>query len=185
MLSALEINFSNSWRGFAVAPKADPIRVISSGEGIADRLRVVAFAELQARDAFNWGADHFESAPEEWRANWREFALVENRHAQMLLDRMGELGIDPAARKVTDKLTRTCRAATDPLLFLFLLSGAEERGMEAGFVLGREMQPHDAKSAAIFQQIAEEEVLHVDTASAILCHHDFSQLKSRAQALSL
>ena len=34
-------------------------------------MRIAAFAELQAREAFRWGAATFPDAPEELRAAWR------------------------------------------------------------------------------------------------------------------
>lgn len=102
----------------------------------------------------------------------------------MLLDRMQELGIDPGARTVSDKLTKLCEAAEDPILFLFLLSSAEERGMEAGFVLGEQMKAVDARSAAIFAQIASEEVEHVEMAKNALAKESSLELQARARAVS-
>lgn len=177
------ITFENHWSPFRLG-KPDAIRALSTPEGVADRLRVVAFAELQARDAFRWGAERFPEAPAEWREEWLRFAEVEDRHAQMLLSRMAELGIDPAARAVSDKLTRLCRKAEDAVTFLFLLSSAEERGMEAGFVLGQQMLAYDPISAAIFAQIAEEEVEHVESAKRALASEPIDPLRERARNLS-
>jgi uncharacterized ferritin-like protein (DUF455 family) len=176
----------NRWAPFLVRDnKADPARGLASPEGVADRLRLVAFAELQARDAFRWGAERFAGqAPDAWRADWLRFAQVEDRHAQMLLSRMGELGVAVAGRAVTDKLTRVCHLADDPVLFLFVLSSAEERGMEAGFTLGQQMEKVDAASAAIFAQIAREEVEHVEMARSALAPYDPGALQERARVLS-
>jgi uncharacterized ferritin-like protein (DUF455 family) len=183
-MRSASINFENQWQSFQLAPRADAIRAISTAEGVGDRLRVVAFAELQARDAFRWGAERFPEAPAEWREEWLRFAEVEDRHAQMLLTRMAELGVDPSSRAVTDKLTRLCRLAEDPITFLFLLSSAEERGMEAGNVLAKQMAPIDAESAAIFAQIAEEEVEHVASAKLALEGQAIDPLRERARFLS-
>jgi uncharacterized ferritin-like protein (DUF455 family) len=128
--------------------------------------------------------ERFPEAPTEWLDRWREFAKVEDRHAQMLLSRMHELQIDPGARKVTDKLYRMCLRAPDPTLFLFLLSSAEERGMEAGFTLGKQMQAVDPISARIFQTIAQEEVEHVEMANSALSGLDLDNLRQRARILS-
>jgi uncharacterized ferritin-like protein (DUF455 family) len=180
-----EITFSNNWSPFrTVLHKPDNIRPLTNPEGVADRLRVVAFAELQARDAFLWGAERFPEAPEHWRADWLRFAEVEDRHAQMLLSRMAELGVSADARTVSDKLTRLCRKAEDPVSFLFLLASAEERGMEAGSILGKQMQAVDAVSAALFAQIADEEVEHVASAKAALEGQCYDTLRERARAIS-
>jgi uncharacterized ferritin-like protein (DUF455 family) len=179
-----EISYANEWHPFRIRAKADAIRSLSTPEGIADRLRVVAFAELQARDAFLWGAERYPEAPAAWREAWIRFAAVEDRHAQMLLSRMEELKIPLEDRWVTDKLTRLCRLAEDPITFLFLLASAEERGMEAGFTLGEQMTPYDSTSAALFRQIADEEVEHVAMAREALAGHSQEPLRERARALS-
>ncbi len=183
-MQSSQITFAQGWRPFSVG-KPDVVRALASAEGVADRLRVVAFAELQARDAFLWGAERFPDAPEEWRQDWLRFAAVEDRHAQMLLDRMTALGVEAGARKVSDKLSHLCRMAEDPVTFLFLLSSAEERGMEAGMILGKQMQAVDPISAAIFAQIAEEEVEHVASATAALAGQSILQLKEKAKAMTL
>lgn len=178
------ITFEQNWQPFRLAPKADAIRAISTAEGVGDRLRVVAFAELQARDAFRWGAERFPDAPAEWREEWLRFAEVEDRHAKMLLSRMAELGVEAGSRTVTDKLTRLCRMSEDAITFLFLLSSAEERGMEAGNVLAKQMEAHDAASAAIFAQIAEEEIEHVASAKLALAGQAIEPLREKARYLS-
>lgn len=179
------IDLASNWQPFRVQThKPDSIRGLVAPGGVEDRLRVVAFAELQARDAFRWGAERFPDAPADWREAWLRFAEVEDRHAQMLLDRMVELGLDAGTRTVSDKLTRLCHLAEDPVTFLFLISSAEERGMEAGFTLGREMKKVDETSAAIFDQIANEEVEHVDMAKAALAPFDHAELQARARELS-
>jgi uncharacterized ferritin-like protein (DUF455 family) len=182
-MQSTSFTFANNWGSFTLG-KPDSIRALSSPEGVADRLRVVAFAELQARDAFRYGAERFPESPAEWREAWLRFAEVEDRHAQMLLNRMAELGVVPGARVVSDKLTRLCRKAEDAVTFLFLLSSAEERGMEAGQVLGEQMRAYDPESAALFAQIAAEEVEHVETANAQLAGVDLEPLRVKARELS-
>jgi uncharacterized ferritin-like protein (DUF455 family) len=185
MLS-VDFHFDNRYEGFRIATgKPDSIRKMEAPGGVSDRLRVVAFAELQARDLFRYGAARFEGqVPEEWRRDWLRFAEVEDLHAQLLLTRMAELGISPGERTVSDKLSRLCRAAEDPVVFLFLLSSAEERGMEAGVVIGEQMKALDPHSAAIFARIASEEVEHVAAATGALAGHDLPGLKERARELA-
>jgi uncharacterized ferritin-like protein (DUF455 family) len=181
-----DFQYGDSYRPFrATSGKPDSIRPMQSPEGVADRLRVVAFAELQARDLFFYGRERFAGrVPGGWERDWERFSRVEDRHAQLLLDRMARLGTDPGARAVSDKLSRLCRMAEDPVLFLFLLSGAEERGMEAGFTLEEQMRKIDAESAAIFGLIAKEEVEHVNSARAALLPYPAEELRNRARCLS-
>jgi uncharacterized ferritin-like protein (DUF455 family) len=182
-MQSKDIHFGNGYAPFRpTAGKPDGVRPLGALGGVEDRLRLVAFAELQARDLFRYGAQRFPDAP--WCATWLRFADVEDRHAQMLLSRMAELGFEPGARTVSDKLSRLCRAASDVVLFLFLLSSAEERGMEAGVVLGAQMQKVDPVSAAIFAQIAREEVEHVEEARAALAPYAAATLQEQARALS-
>lgn len=181
-----DFQFSQAYSPFRIATgKPDAIRALQAPGGVADRLRVVAFAELQARDLFRYGAARFgEVVPPEWKESWLRFAEVEDVHAQLLLARMATLGLDPGERTVSDKLSRLCRAATDPVTFLFLLASAEERGMESGNILGEQMQAVDAESASIFARIAREEVEHVEAARAALSGVDLPALKEKARALS-
>jgi uncharacterized ferritin-like protein (DUF455 family) len=181
-----DIHFGNGYAPFRpTGGRPDGVRALGSTGGIEDRLRLVAFAELQARDLFLYGYERFSGhAPSAWTNSWRRFAEVEDRHAQMLLSRMEELGQSPGARTVSDKLSRLCRATDDAVLFLFLLSSAEERGMDAGFVIGEQMRQTDSVSAEIFAQIAREEVEHVDAARGFLAPFSAAGLQERARALS-
>lgn len=183
---ASEIHHGNRWAPFRVEGlKPEYVRPLRSVGGVEDRLRLVAFAELQARDLFQFGVEHWGSlVPDLWIESWRRFAEVENRHAQMLLDRMMELGFDPGARTVSDKLWRLCEKAETPEDFLFLLSSAEERGMEAGFVLGKEMAAVDEGSAQVFLRIAEEEIEHVQMATQALSPWSEDLLREKAREIS-
>ncbi|MDE2293081.1 MAG: hypothetical protein KGL53_13450, partial [Elusimicrobia bacterium] len=90
---------SPDWSPFAVCPPGalpPPVRPVGTPEGVADRLRSAAFAELQAREAFRWAAESFSDAPEELRAQWRALALAEDRHLGWLLGRLAARGVDPA-----------------------------------------------------------------------------------------
>ena len=186
MWQASKIIKDNKWLPFRVDPlRGDIVRALSAPEGVADRLRLVCFAELQARDAFRYGAKRFSQlAPAHWLQAWEEFAIVEERHAQMLLNRMAELNVDPGERIVSCKLTLLCEAAQDPVNFLFLLSSAEERGMEAGALLGEQMKAVDPISAAVFAQIAKEEGEHVEMARLALGEFSRDELKQRAREIN-
>jgi uncharacterized ferritin-like protein (DUF455 family) len=156
------------WSPFALAPAGErglPPRSIDTPEGIGDRLRAAAFAELQALHAFRWAADAFVDAPAPLRQAWRGLALAEERHLHWLLRRMRELGIDPAGRPVAENLwiaLTSCKTAKD---FAFYMATAEDRGRQAGERFHRQMMAKDPVSAEIFGKIAEEEVAHIKLAA--------------------
>lgn len=155
---------ARDWTPFKITAdgrRAEPPRALCSREGVGDRLRTAAMAELQAREAFLWAAARFEDAPEGLRPAWRSLAAEEDRHLGWLLGRMAELGVDPAGREVSDRLWRSltaCRSARD---FAELIASAEERGRVAGEGFGSELAAFDPATASIFARIAEEEIAHI------------------------
>jgi uncharacterized ferritin-like protein (DUF455 family) len=160
----LSPGWTPSWSPFAVLPREErtkPPRAIDTKEGIGDRLRAAAFAELQAYYAFLWGAARFEDAPEMLKTNWRGLALAEERHLGWLLRRMDELGIEVTDRAVSDWLwvsLTNCQSARE---FAVFMASAEERGRRAGVRFEEALRKIDPTSAAIFGKIAEEEVEHI------------------------
>lgn len=137
-------------------------RSLQCKEGVADRLRVAAFAEIQAREAFRWAAKAFsESAPPGLCQAWLELALAEDKHLNWLLNRMIELAEPVDARAVSDHLWQSfarCKTAQE---FAAYMANSEERGRIAGekFYLG--LKEIDPISAEIFGKIAEEEREHI------------------------
>lgn len=130
-------------------------------QGIGDRLRTAAFAELQAEAAFEWAAERFTDAPEELREGWRHLAREERKHFGWLMTRMSELGIDVADRPVSDVLWQSlvgCASARD---FALYMADAEERGRRAGERFCEKLRTVDPATAAIFGQIALEERGHI------------------------
>lgn len=183
-LQADSINYHTGYQPFRVAARADSMRSLESGAGVADRLRAVAVAELQARDGFLWAAEKFaDSADTRWIDAWRRFAAVENRHAQMLLDRMAELGVSLEERQVNNKLINIFTQADSPEFFWYLIFTAEQRGMEVGLKMCDQIEKVDAKSAAVFRQIAEEEVEHIEEAKEQMAGLDIEALKARSKTL--
>ena len=84
------------WKGFNVVPRGNHApgpRAVNTREGVLDRLRAVAFAELQAREAFYWASEHFKAeAPDACLRAWHGLGLAEDRHLNWLLRRLEELG---------------------------------------------------------------------------------------------
>lgn len=155
------------WSPFQIADEgahAEAPRSIHTQEGIHDRLRAAAFAELQARDAFDWAAQTLSDASESLKTAWRGLVLAEDRHLNWLLTRMKELGVNPSTRKVSDHLwlsLLSCKTAEE---FAVFMANAEERGRRAGVRFAEALSKSDPISAEIFRKIAEEEVEHIQLA---------------------
>lgn len=169
---------SPNWEPFLILPRTErpkSPRAITSKDGIGDRLRAAAFAEIQAYHAFIWAAETFTDAPALLRQNWKGLAIDEERHYGWLIVRMQELGIDPKERGVSDWLWSSligCKTAKE---FAVFIASSEERGRLAGVRFCEAMMSVDPTSAAIFGRIAEEEIEHVRLA------HNFFPDETKAQ----
>lgn len=130
-------------------------------QGVADRLRSAAFAEIQAREAFAWAAERFADAPEPLRSAWRGLSAAEDRHLGWLLTRLSEVGSSPNARPVSPRLWRSLTCCGSAREFSFFMASAEERGRLAGLLFQSSMAGADPLTAEIFGRIAEEEAAHV------------------------
>jgi uncharacterized ferritin-like protein (DUF455 family) len=157
------------WKPFDVArglegARGEAPRSIETLDGVGDRMRAAAFAEIQARDAFLWAAEHYSDAAPELKKAWRDLAREEDKHLNWLLKRMNELGIDVRARRVSDHLWHSliaCQSARD---FAVFMASAEERGRRAGERFHEALRVRDPETARIFGQIAREEVAHIELA---------------------
>ena len=157
-----------AWAPFELAPPgahADAPRSIRTLEGIGDRLRAAAFAEVQARDAFLWAAERFEDADPRLRQAWRKLAASEQQHLDWLLARMQELGIPVTGRKVSDFLWQSLMSCQNARDFANYMAGAEDRGRKAGERFHQSLCQTDPQTAEIFRKIAEEELGHIALAS--------------------
>lgn len=152
------------WTPFDVVPRGqrpDAPRSIQTPEGIGDRLRAAAFAEIQAREAFRWAADTFSEVPSSLTTAWRGLALAEDRHLRWLLNRMTELQFDIRGRRVSDQLWVSLRSCHSAKEFAHYMASAEDRGRRAGERFQQAMAEVDPVSAEIFGKIAAEEVEHI------------------------
>ncbi len=154
-----------SWAPFdVVAPgrRPDRMRSIVSPEGIADRLRSAAMAEIQARDAFLDAAERFaDRAPLGLIRAWRALASAEDKHLGWLLERLEDLGQEVDGRRVSAQLFRTLSGCADPERFSRYMAHAETRGMEAGEKFRVRMADVDPVTARLFGVVAEEEADHI------------------------
>ncbi|HTL10943.1 MAG TPA: ferritin-like domain-containing protein [Bdellovibrionota bacterium] len=145
-------------------------RSMSAPEGVGDRLRAVAFAELQAREAFDWAARTFREASHDLRGAWLALARAEDKHLGWLLSRMAELGVQADERPVSLDLWRTLTACTSAREFAVFMAAAEERGRVAGERFREGIRAVDPVTAELFGKIAEEEISHIELAKR---HFDF------------
>ena len=153
-----------NWEPFHVVPhgmKADAPRSLDTFEGVADRLRSAAFAEIQAREAFLWASTHFEEVSEDLKKAWVMLARAEQRHLEWLLNRMKELEIDIAGRRVSDQLWTSLISCKTAREFALYMASAEERGRVAGVRFQQALAKTDPRTAEIFGKIAEEEISHI------------------------
>ncbi len=141
--------------------KADAPRSLDTPEGVEDRLRTAAFAEIQAREAFLWAASSLKDAPVELRQAWIQLAHAEQRHLEWLLLRMNELQLDIPARKVSDQLWTSLTSCKSAKEFALYMASAEERGRVAGIRFHQALLESDPVTAEIFGKIAEEETSHI------------------------
>jgi len=161
------------WAPFVLVPQGqfpEPPRSLATPEGVGDRMRAAAFAEIQARDAFLWAAEHFPDASEDLRRAWRNLAHAEQKHFDWLLTRMKELSVEIAERKVSDMLwvsLQSCKTARE---FAIYMANAEERGRRAGERFYEGLKSKDPTTAEIFRKIAEEEVTHIALAQRFFPH---------------
>lgn len=152
------------WAPFAVLPPGERTsapRGVTSPEGIGDRLRAAAFAELQAREAFDWAIVRFPDAPPRLKAAWKSLSEAEQRHLGWLLTRMEELGVEVTGRPVSDGLWRSLMGCESAEQFCRWIADAEERGRRAGVRISARLAEVDPTTAEIFHTIAEEEVAHI------------------------
>ncbi len=152
------------WTPFsALGPqfRPEPVRSLRTPDGIADRLRSAAFAELQAREAFAWAAGRFEDAPGGLREAWLGLSREEDKHLGWLLGRLRDLKSSPESRKVSTRLWNSLTACATAREFAFFMAEAEERGRQAGLLFERALAEEDSLTSEIFGKIASEEEAHI------------------------
>jgi len=158
------------WSPFAVCGPDDyppAPRGMGTPHGLGDRLRVAAFAERQAREAFAWAADVIPDASPELRAAWRTMSREEGVHLDLLLGRMAELGVAVDERPVSDRLWRWLRASRTTAEFAKRMREAEARGKAAEESFRRSLADRDPVTAAIFGRIADDEAAHLAMADRL------------------
>ena len=155
---------SADWQRFRVAIPPERTRAprsVRTPEGVGDRLRTAAFAEVQARDAFRWAEQTFPDAPKALKSAWLRLANEEQRHLDWLLARMEELGAEVEERLVSDQLWKSLVACESAQDFTLYMANAEDWGREAGERISDQLDACDERSAALFARIAKEEQGHI------------------------
>ena len=152
---------SLNWSPFKIGVSLKP-RPLDSLDGIADRIRIAAFAERQAHYAFLEAARLFANeVPEDLLFAWKRIAMEEAKHETWLLQRLVEMNQDIADLPVGLGLYNSfgkCQSARE---FTFYISDSEEKGRLAGLKFVEALKTRDPKTAKIFLDIAVEELDHI------------------------
>ncbi len=156
------------FRTCAPPDKAPYPRSLNTPEGLGDRLRFVAFAEKQAENAFFLAAHHYPDLPAPVKDTWLELSREEAKHLGWLLDRMKELGVDPAERPQSLALWNSFDRCTNAREFALFMANAEERGRVAGEQFHETLLKTDPITGELFRKIAEEEKLHIELARSVM-----------------
>lgn len=164
-------SLSIDWNPFTVCnigEKAPASRSLGTKEGLGDRLRFVAFAEKQAVAAFSSAAKIYSDAPLEARELWMELSREEEKHMNLLLDRMKELDVSIADRPQSLSLWASFDHCKTPKEFAVFMANAEEWGRQSGEKFYQTLLKVDPVTALLFQRIAKEEEEHIRFAASVL-----------------
>jgi hypothetical protein len=159
------------WSPFTICPpgeKAPYLRALSTPEGLGDRLRFVAFAEKQAVHAFAAAAVLYPDAPSKAKELWLALSKEEEKHFELLLERMNKIGVSASDRPQSLALWNSfdqCKTARE---FAKFMASAEDWGRSSGEKFHQTLLKIDPVTASLFKKIAEEEKDHIHLASQVL-----------------
>jgi len=140
-------------------------RGLGSEAGRAALIHAIAHIEF---NAINLGLDaayRFRGMPADYYADWLSMAADESRHFQMLSDRLNELGYAYGDFDAHNGLWEMAvKTADDAMVRMALVPRVlEARGLDVTpGMIAKLRQVRDDQSVAIFEQILEEEVPHVE-----------------------
>ena len=151
-----------------VDPRQLPRRGVGSPEGRAALVHAVAHIEFNAIN-LAWDAVHrFRGMPDGYYRDWIRIADDEARHFGMLVERLAELGFAYGDFDAHDGLWDMARRTSHSCLERMALVPRvlEARGLDVTpGMIARLRNAGDAASAAVLEQILEEEVAHVAAGS--------------------
>ncbi|MBN2526782.1 MAG: ferritin-like domain-containing protein [Deltaproteobacteria bacterium] len=163
-----------SWEPFVLAPpdhKAPFPQPMSHRDGLGDRLRIAAFAELQAVRAFGWASEHFTDVPATIIEGWQRQIPEEKLHFRLIVERMIRLGILPQKKTVSANLSETLYSCQSGKDFAIQIATAEHKGRLAALKMADYLQHRDPVTAQVFLRIARDEVAHVQL---VMDHFDWT-----------
>jgi uncharacterized ferritin-like protein (DUF455 family) len=153
-----------SWEPFVLTPPDQPPPVpqpISHRDGLGDRLRIAAFAELQAVLAFSWAAEHFKDVPLSLIEGWQRQIPEEKLHFRLLMERMSNLGVRPEQKAVSARLSEKLYTCESGKQFAIEIATAEHKGRLAALRIAEYLQDRDSVTTSVFLRIAYDEVSHI------------------------
>ena len=153
-----------NWLPFKIGVSAKP-RPLTSLGGIADRIRIAAFAERQAYYGFLEATRIFaDEVPEDLLKAWKRVAQEEFKHESWLLKRLEGINQDVAELPVGLGLYNSFSKCETAREFAFYISDSEEKGRLAGLTFAEALKSRDPETARIFSDIALEELDHISLA---------------------
>jgi uncharacterized ferritin-like protein (DUF455 family) len=162
-----------SWEPFVLIPpgqKSPVPQSMSHRDGLGDRLRIAAFAELQAVRAFSWAAEHFTDVPPSLRDGWERQIPEEKLHFRLIVERMNNLGVRPEQKAVSAQLSEKLYASESAEQFAIEIATAEHKGRLAALRMAEYLKNRDSVTAAVFHRIASDEVSHIQL---VMDHFDW------------
>lgn len=148
-----------------VHPSQVARRGLGTDYGRAALIHAIAHIEFNAMNLGLDAAYRYRGLPAEYYADWLSMAADESRHFEMLNDRLADFGYtygDFAAHNGLWEMA--VKTAHDPMVRMALVPRVlEARGLDVTPGMVEKMRSvGDHKSTAIFEQILEEEVPHVE-----------------------
>lgn len=153
-----------SWEPFVLAPpdeKAPFPKPMSHREGLGDRLRIAAFAELQAVRAFGWATENFADVSPKVIEGWQLQIPEEKFHFRLIMERMAHLGVHAHQKPVSASLSESLYACQTGREFAVKIATAEHKGRLAALKMAAYLENRDPVTAQVFLRIAHDELAHV------------------------
>jgi uncharacterized ferritin-like protein (DUF455 family) len=162
-----------SWEPFVLSSPEQKLpfpQPMSHRDGLGDRLRIAAFAELQAVRAFGWASEHFKDVPISLIEGWERQIPEEKLHFRLIMERMSNLGVRPEKKPVSAKLSETLFTCETGEKFAIEIATAEHKGRLAALKMADYLQDRDPVTTRVFLRIARDEMSHVQL---VMDHFDW------------
>lgn len=133
-------------------------------------LHTFANHELMALELMAWALLAFPDAPKAYRIGLAHIIVDEQRHLQLYMDRIAELGAAFGDLSLNDHFWRVAPSLTDLVKFSSAINLTFEQANldHAPMFAGYFEDVGDSQSAALMRQIAEDEIQHVGFGARVI-----------------